>query len=142
MKRISEIIIVRTEVYCVHPDDTVQDAARRMAEWSVRAVTVCDDKQVVGIISNWDFLTKVLAQGRDPKTTTISQVMTSNPMTVTPDASYAECLVAMLDNDFQHLVVVAENGEPRGTVAIGDLLKTDKAERDAVLHFYHDLFTA
>lgn len=140
MKRISEIITVRTEVYCVHPDDTVHEAAQRMAQWNVRAVTVCQDNRVVGIVSNWDFLTKVLAQGEDPKTTRISQVMTSDPMTVTPDASYAECLVTMLENDFQHLVVVSERGEPLGTVAIGDLLKIDKAERDEMLRFYHNMF--
>jgi CBS domain-containing protein len=141
MKRISEILGDRKEVYSVQKDDSVQAAARRMAEWSIRAVTVMDGTKVAGIVSNWDFLTKVTALGRNPETTTVGEVMTANPMTVSPDATYAECLVTMLENDFQHLVVVTPDGELRGTVAIGDLLKIDKWERDQVIVFYQEMFS-
>jgi CBS domain-containing protein len=141
MKRISEILGDRKEVYSVQKDDSVQAAARRMAEWSIRAVTVMDGPKVAGIVSNWDFLTKVTALGRNPETTTVGEVMTANPMTVSPDATYAECLVTMLENDFQHLVVVTPDGELRGTVAIGDLLKIDKWERDQVIVFYQEMFS-
>ncbi|MBI3952312.1 MAG: CBS domain-containing protein [Acidobacteria bacterium] len=142
MKRISEIIDPRREVYCVQKSDSVREAARRMAEWNVRAVTVVDGGKMAGIVSNWDFLTKMLAEGRDPDKTTVGQVMTANPMTAYPDTTYAECLVTMLENDFQHLVVVTRDGELRGTVALGDLLKIDKLERDELLRFYQEIFSS
>jgi len=141
MKRISEIIGDRTEVYSVQKGDSVREAARRMAEWNIRAVTVMEGSKVAGIVSNWDFLTKVTALGRNPETTTVGEVMTANPMTAAPDATYAECLVTMLENDFQHLVVITPDGELRGTVAIGDLLKIDKRERDEVISFYQEMFS-
>lgn len=141
MKRISEIIGDRKEVYSVQKHESVREVARRMAEWNVRAVTVMDGPTVVGIVSNWDFLTQVLAQGRDPERTPVGEVMTPNPMTTTPDATYAECLVTMLENDFQHLVVITPEGELRGTVALGDLLKIDKRERDQVIEFYQEMFS-
>lgn len=141
MKRISEIIGDRKEVYCVQKSDSVREAARRMAEWNIRAVTVMDEDKVAGIVSNWDFLTKVTARGLDPERTTVGEAMTPNPMTTTPDATYAECLVTMLENDFQHLVVVTPDGELRGTVALGDLLKIDKRERDELLRFYQAMFS-
>jgi len=141
MKRINEIIGDRTEVYSVQKSDSAREAARRMAEWNIRAVTVMDGQKVAGIVSNWDFLTRVIAKGLDPERTTVGEVMTPNPMTATPDATYAECLVTMLENDFQHLVVVTREGELRGTVAIGDLLKIDKRERDEVIQFYQEMFS-
>jgi CBS domain-containing protein len=141
MKRISEIIAPREEIYSVRTTDSVAQAARYMKDRGIRAVCVMDGPEIAGIVSNWDFLTKVLAEGRDPNQTTVSEVMTSNPMTVSPDATYAECLVTMLENDFQHLVVVTPEGQMRGTVAIGDLLKIDKMERDSVIEFYQEMFS-
>jgi len=85
-------------------------------------------------------MTKVVAEGRDPETTRVEEVMTPNPMTATPDATYAECLVTMLANDFQHLVVVTPEGKVLGTVSLGDLLSLDKKERDEALEFYERFF--
>jgi CBS domain-containing protein len=141
MKRISEIIDPRKEVYCVRTNDSVREVARRMAQWSIRAVTVMDGDRVAGIVSNWDFLTQVLAHGRDPDGTTVADVMTPHPLTVSPEATYAECLVTMLENDFQHLVVMTPEGQLRGTVALGDLLRIDKRERDEVIQFYQEMFS-
>ena len=142
MKRISEIIAPREEIYSVRTTDSVAQAARYMKSRGIRAVCVMDGPKIAGIVSHWDFLTKVLAEGRDPNQTTVGQVMTPNPMTVSPDATYAECLVTMLENDFQHLVVVTPEGEMRGLVAIGDLLKIDKMERDSVIEFYQEMFSS
>jgi CBS domain-containing protein len=142
MKRIRDIIAPREEIYSVRPADSVRDAARYMRERGIRAVGVMDEGKLAGVVSNWDFLTKLTAEGRDPNQTTVGEVMTPRPMTVSPDATYAECLVTMLENDFQHLVVVTPEGEMRGCVAIGDLLKIDKAERDAVVEFYEEMFAS
>jgi len=140
MKRIRDIVGSRTEVYTVQKTDSVRQAAQEMTRRNVRAISVLDGDRLVGILSEWDIMTKVVAEGRDPETTRVEEVMTPDPMTATPDATYAECLVTMLANDFQHLVVVTPEGRVLGTVSLGDLLSLDKRERDEALEFYERFF--
>jgi len=140
MKRIRDIVGSRTEVYTVQKTDSVRQAAQEMTRRNVRAISVLEGDRLVGILSEWDIMTKVVAEGRDPETTRVEEVMTPNPMTATPDATYAECLVTMLANDFQHLVVVTPEGKVLGTVSLGDLLSLDKKERDEALEFYERFF--
>jgi CBS domain-containing protein len=140
MKRIRDIVSSRTEVYTVQKTDSVRQAAQEMTRRNVRAISVLEGDRLVGILSEWDIMTKVVAEGRDPETTRVEEIMTPDPMTATPDASYAECLVTMLANDFQHLVVVTPDGRVLGTVSLGDLLSLDKKERDEALEFYERFF--
>jgi CBS domain-containing protein len=142
MKTIQDIIQSRREIYSVQYSDSVRKAAEEMSRRDVRAISVLDGTRLVGIVSVWDIMAKVVAESRDPTLMRVEEVMTPEPMTTSPDASYAECLVTMLANDFQHLVVVGPDGKVFGTVAIGDLLKLDKKERDEVLEFYEELFNA
>ncbi len=139
MKTIGDITNKRRQIYSVDMKDSVRAAAEKMSKWDVRAVCVTDRGNIAGIVSEWDFLTKVVAQGLAPETVRVEQIMTHSPQTTSPEASYAECLVTMLKNDFQHLVVVTHSGELRGTVALGDLLKVDKSERDELIDFYSKL---
>ncbi len=140
MKRIRDIVSSRTEVYTIQKGDSVRQAAQEMTRRNVRAISVLDGDRLVGILSEWDIMTKIVAEGRDPETTRVEEVMTPDPMTATPDATYAECLVTMLANDFQHLVVVTPEGRVLGTVSLGDLLSLDKKERDEALEFYERFF--
>lgn len=140
MKRIRDLVGSRTEVYTVQKTDSVRRAAQEMTRRNVRAISVLDGERLVGILSEWDIMTKVVAEGRDPDATRVEEIMTPDPMTATPDATYAECLVTMLANDFQHLVVVTPEGRVLGTVSLGDLLSLDKKERDEVLQFYEHFF--
>ncbi len=140
MKRIRDIVSSRTEVYTIQRTDSVRRAAQEMTRRNVRAISVLDGDRLVGILSEWDIMTKVVAEGRDPETTRVEEVMTPDPMTATPEATYAECLVTMLANDFQHLVVVTPEGRVLGTVSLGDLLSLDKKERDEALEFYERFF--
>jgi CBS domain-containing protein len=142
MKTILDIIASRSEIYSVQYNDSVRKAAEEMTRRNVRAISVLDGSQLIGIVSVWDIMSKVVATGQDPSGTRVEEIMTPSPMTTFADASYAECLVTMLGNDFQHLVVVGPEGEVFGTVALGDLLKLDKSERDEVLRFYEELFSA
>jgi len=140
MKRIRDIVGSRTEVYTVQKTDSVRRAAQEMTRRNVRAISVMEGDRLVGILSEWDIMTKVVAEGRDPDAVRVEEVMTPDPMTATPDATYAECLVTMLANDFQHLVVVTPDGKVLGTVSLGDLLSLDKRERDEALEFYERFF--
>lgn len=140
MKRIRDLIESRTEIYSVQARDSVRRAAQEMTRRDVRAITVLDGDRLAGILSQWDIMTKVVAEGRDPDATMVAEIMTPDPKTASPNDTYAECLGTMLANDIQHLVVVTPEGTVKGLIAIGDLLKVDRKEQSEIIEYYERLF--
>ena len=108
------------DVLTVEENESMRDAAKVMLEKNVGSLLVVDDKKPVGIITEWDAV-KVLAQGLDPNTSRVGDVMTRNPKTlkVTDDPEVAKDI--MLDHGFSHMPVVDENNELVGIVTLSDL---------------------
>lgn len=98
------------------PETTVSNAGALMAEMNVGAVMVVEHGRLVGIFTERDAVFRVIAQGRDPRTIRLSEVMTTGPKTVDPDKSYGYALLMMQENGFRHVPVV-ENGKPVGIVS-------------------------
>ncbi|KAK7316913.1 hypothetical protein RJT34_00724 [Clitoria ternatea] len=103
------------------PDGTtVSDACRRMASRRVDAVLLTDSSALLcGILTDKDVATRVVAEGLRPEETTVSKVMTRNPVFVTSDTLAIEALQKMVQGKFRHLPVV-ENGE---VIAILDITR-------------------
>ena len=99
---------------------TVKEACRKMAERRVGAVLVTKDRALVGIFTGRDAVARVLAEGRDAKTTTLGEVMTKNPTTAAPGCSAIQCLRLMQDCGFRHVPIVSEAGMLVGVVSRGD----------------------
>ncbi|GMU70718.1 MAG: CBS domain-containing protein [Burkholderiales bacterium] len=106
---------------------TVVEAARQMKERNVGSVVVVDGTRLVGIFTERDALFRVLAAERDPSTTRLSEVMTREPQTLTPDEPFLRALRVMHEGRFRHLPVV-EQGRPIGIVSVRDALDEDLAE--------------
>ena len=110
-------------LYSIRADHTVLEAARYMMEHSVGAVPVLRDGNLTGILSERDIMNRVVAVGRTPGTTAVSEVMTANPRAVAADESIEECLFIMREFGFRHLPIVDGLGENHGVrvskVAIG-----------------------
>lgn len=115
------------ELLVVEPQTTVTDAARQMAERGVSAVVVVAGEQVVGIFTERDAVFRVIARDRDPRATSIEQVMTSQPLTLHPDKSFGHALSLMHERGIRHVPVV-ENGHPVGIVSARDALDPDLEE--------------
>src|SRR6266478_3692028 len=99
------------------PSTSVMQAARHMHTQNVRAVLVVEgDADLVGIFTERDAISRVLATGRDPVATTLAEVMTNNPETITPQHTAAQVLRLMQDARVRHLPVV-ENGKAVGIVS-------------------------
>jgi CBS domain-containing protein len=120
----------------LHPATTVREAARMMAERNIGAVMVCQDHTLIGIFTERDVTKRVVAQGRDPVTTRLSEVMTANPDTVGPDEPPHRALELMRERGYRHLPVVS-NGRVVGMCSIRDLyaaiaedLAADLTQRD------------
>lgn len=140
MARIVPDIIPSTQdIYVVSPDSSVRDAARLMRERNIAAVMICEGDQLAGIMTERDIAARVVAQERDPETTSVREVMTPDPDTLSPDDRASSALRMMREHNYRHLPVVA-NGRPVGMVSVRDLyavvqseLESDIANRDAYI---------
>ncbi len=106
---------------------TVVEAARTMKQHNIGAVLVVDGARLCGIFTERDALFRVLAEGRDPATTRMDQVMTLQPQTIHPDKPFLQALRVMHVGRFRHLPVV-EDGRPLGMVSSRDALDDDLYE--------------
>ena len=121
MSKISSILGARSgEVWSVESSQSVLEAIKVMAEKGIGAVLVIDNGNLSGILSERDYARKIILENRSSDTTLVSDIMTSNVFTTTPDSSVAECMTMMTDNDFRHLPVV-EGDNIIGMISIGDL---------------------
>ena len=115
------------KVYSVEATRTVLEAARYMMELNIGAVPVLRNGDLVGILSERDIMNRVVAVGRTPGTTAVSEVMTANPRTVSADESIDECLFIMREFGFRHVPIV-DGKEVKGLVSVRDLLLRQAAE--------------
>lgn len=109
------------------PETTVAEAAKLMAKRNVGAVMVVEDERLIGIFTERDAVFRVIAKGRDPQTTPLSEVMTNAPRTVEPDKTFGYALLTMHENGFRHLPVI-ENGKPIGIISARNALDPDLEE--------------
>jgi CBS domain-containing protein len=114
-------------LYSVDAGRTVLEAARYMMEHNVGAVPVLRSGDLVGILSERDIMNRVVAVGRTPGTTDVSEVMTPNPRAVPADETIEECLFIMREFGFRHLPIV-EGKQLKGLVSLRDVLMHQAAE--------------
>jgi CBS domain-containing protein len=105
MTTLRELIKDR-RLYSVDANRTVLEAARYMLEHNIGALPVLRDGNLTGILSERDIMNRVVAVGRTPGTTAVSEVMTANPRAVPADESIEECLFIMREFGFRHLPIV------------------------------------
>ena len=101
-------------------DRPVIEAARCMRDRDIGNVIVTEGDTVAGILTDRDIAIRVIAEGRDPATTKLSEVATMNPATLSPDDSFDDAVRLMRERNIRRLPVV-ENGRAAGVVSIGDL---------------------
>jgi CBS domain-containing protein len=126
MKTLRDLVKDR-RFYSVDATRTVLEAARYMMEHNVGAVPVLRNGDLVGILSERDIMNRVVAVGRTPGTTAVSEVMTANPRAVAADESIEECLFIMREFGFRHLPIV-DGKELKGLVSLRDVLMHQAGE--------------
>jgi CBS domain-containing protein len=95
-------------VISVTPQATVRDAACVMTRESCGSVLVMEPPDsMLGIVTERDLMTRVLARGLDPDTTQVRAIMTPNPICVTPETRVSDAVVLMLERGFRHLPLVS-----------------------------------
>ena len=106
--------------FSVAPSVTVAEAVREMNSHKVGSVLVTDGGRLVGIFTERDVLMRVVPEDIDPKTRAVAEVMTRNPLTITPEATVQEVMDIFTNRRFRHLPVI-EGGSVVGLISIGDV---------------------
>ena len=110
-----------SDVWSIAPETMVFDAIKMMSEKNVGALPVMRGDQVLGMFSERDYTRKIVLKGRSSKETSIGEVMSSPPLTVSANDSIDRCMRLMTQNRVRHLPVV-QDGRLIGIVSIGDLV--------------------
>ncbi len=113
--------LMKTEMITVKPADSVADAARLMAQNQVGAVLVVEGGAMKGIVSERDVVTRVVAEGKDPATTKVSEISTAAVVDVDVNTHVRKCAELQSAMGVRHLPVT-ENGVPVGILSSRDFL--------------------
>ncbi|MGI8478286.1 MAG: CBS domain-containing protein [Gaiellaceae bacterium] len=108
-------------------DKMVVDAARTMATENVGSLPVVEEQKLVGMITDRDLVTNVLAKDLDPNKVPIAEVATQNPVSVSPNESLDTALERMAEMQVRRLPVV-EDGRLVGILAQADVSRTAQPE--------------
>ena len=108
-------------VEVVRPDETLQQAARKMKSIDVGPLPVCDGERLVGMITDRDIIVRATAEGRDPKTTPVKEAMTPGVVYVFEDQDIEEAALLMRQRQIRRLVVLDHNKRLVGILSLGDL---------------------
>ena len=111
-----------SDVYAIAPEAPVLDAIRQMAERRVGALVVMRDEALAGIVSERDYARKVILQGRSSAQTAVADIMSGEPLTISPETDVFDCMRLCTERRVRHLPVV-EDGRVVGVISIGDLVK-------------------
>ncbi len=110
------------DILSVSPDTAIFDAIQKMADRSAGTALVMDGDQLVGLISERDFIRKVYLRGKCKEPISVAEIMSTELTTVTPDERLENCMNAMTEKRIRHLPVV-EEGAVVGIISIGDIVK-------------------
>jgi CBS domain-containing protein len=123
--------VMKHNVECVSPRDTVQAAAMRMRDENVGFLPVCDqERMVLGTITDRDLAIRVLADGRAAETT-VQEVMTREVIACRPEDDLRRAEELMTRNHKSRIMCVNESGVLAGVISLSDIAQREKANRAA-----------
>jgi CBS domain-containing protein len=122
-------LIKNQETHQAEMSHSVLHTVRVMVEHNIGAVPVVHNGRLVGIFSERDLMRRVVAEGRDPRSTCLAEVMTDDPLTVSVNEEVENCMAIMRCHSFRHLPVCHE-GQLVGIISLRDILLHDLNEKD------------
>ncbi len=115
---------------------SVWEAACIMTKANSSNVLVIDSAgNMLGIVTERDLMTRVLAKALNPQTTHVSEVMTPNPQTVGPDMKVAEAVLMMIERGYRHLPIVSSSDKTLGVFSVRDALPREIGDAVSLAEF-------
>jgi CBS domain-containing protein len=122
----------RGGVYSVSPTQTARDALLAMAETRVGFLVVLDGGKLAGVLSERDYIRKLVPSGRTAQDTPVADLMTRDVVTVTLVQHFRDCVRLMNSHGIRHLPVV-DGDRVVGVISVRDLLDEAVAHYDKVM---------
>jgi len=116
--------VMTTNPVCCLPDDTVGQVARLMRREHVASLPVISDERsrtLIGILTNRDLVTKVLAESRGPNQTEVSDIMTRTIVACRADDDVSSAIAAMSEYGVRHLPIIDREGSILGIISQSDV---------------------
>jgi CBS domain-containing protein len=127
-------------VHFIHPDASVFDALKMMAENNIGSLVVLEDGKLVGVITERHYAREIILKGRTSPATLVRDIMSTKVIYARPDQSVEECMAVMTARTVRHLPVL-EGGRLVGIVSIGDMVKSVIDDQKFIIeqleHFIH-----
>lgn len=124
-------------VFSVEPTVMVYKAIEQMCERNIGGLLITEQGKLAGIFTERDYARKLILKGKSSKDTPISELMTRNPFTVTPENTIEDCMALMTEKHIRHLPVVNAEGIV-GVISIGDVVKQIIQDQKAIIeHLEH-----
>ena len=124
-------------VFSVEPTIMVYQAIEQMCDKNIGGLLIVENGNLVGIFTERDYARKLILKGKSSKDTPINELMTKNPITVTPDNTIEECMNIMSGKRIRHLPVLEDN-HLTGLISIGDVVKHIIEEQKSIIeHLEH-----
>ena len=111
------------DVLSIHPDDSVFDAIKMMADENVGSLVVMEDDKLIGIITERHYARNVILKGKSSPQTPVRDIMRTRVICARPEQSIEECMAVMTERGVRHLPIL-DRKKLVGVVSIGDLVKS------------------
>jgi CBS domain-containing protein len=113
--------IMSRDVEIVHPDNIIQEAAGKMKTLNIGSLPVCENRRLLGVITDRDITVRAVAAGQDPSTTKVSDAMTPELIYCFEDESVKEAAKLMERYQIRRLPILNREKHLVGIVSLGDL---------------------
>jgi CBS domain-containing protein len=142
MHHLSEILDEKgRDVLQIEADASVFQAVERMVEANVGSLLVTNRGDVIGIVTERDYLRRVTLEGRAERDTSVREIISSPLIVATPETTVDECMAMMTERRIRH-VPVFEDGDLVGMISIGDLVKFASRQQSYEIKYLTDYITA
>ena len=139
MPTVADIISKKgSTVHTIQPTATVLEATNKMNQHKLGALVVMADGAVVGMFTERDVLRRVIGEQRDPATTPIAEVMTSDVICCAPQTDMDEVSQIMQQRRVRHVPVCDELGNLRGLISIGDVNAYHVMHQEATIEYLNE----
>jgi CBS domain-containing protein len=127
-------------VVSLGPQASVWDAACTMTKANCGSVLIVDNPgTLLGIVTERDLMTRVLAKALNPEKTTVSDIMTRNPPCVAPETLVSDAVLVMIERGFRHLPIVGPHSKILGVFSVRDAMPREIGNAVSLAEFHEQV---
>ncbi len=109
------------EVRITHPNENLDDIAKKMKQYDVGVMPVVEEDKVVGVLTDRDIIIRAIAEGKKPQDVKARDAMSTNVITINENEEIKKAGQLMKENQVRRLVVLDDNNKLTGMFSLGDL---------------------